>query len=139
MLFCAFACQVTEVSVRYDGPSTDSDSIVGRCVLAAQDPGPRQCGITMRVPRRMTPPIHVYYQLDNFYQNHREYVGSRSNPQLSGTFPNADVTNCGKATTLDVNGVIKKTWPCGRVAKSMFNGTPVWHGQCRPYGLIACE
>jgi hypothetical protein len=24
-------------------------------------------------------PIYVYYQLDNFYQNHRRYVKSRDN------------------------------------------------------------
>ena len=29
-------------------------------------------------------PIYVYYQLDNFYQNHRRYVKSRSNEQLMG-------------------------------------------------------
>lgn len=26
----------------------------------------------------------MYYQLDNFYQNHRRYVKSRSNEQLMG-------------------------------------------------------
>ncbi|KAF3946216.1 hypothetical protein CMV_027492 [Castanea mollissima] len=25
------------------------------------------------VPKRMKQPIYVYYQLDNFYQNHRSY------------------------------------------------------------------
>lgn len=28
--------------------------------------------------------IFLYYQLDNFYQNHRRYVKSRSNTQLDG-------------------------------------------------------
>jgi hypothetical protein len=28
--------------------------------------------------------IFLYYQLDNFYQNHRRYVKSRSNTQLNG-------------------------------------------------------
>ena len=32
------------------------------------------CNITLRVPRHMKPPIYVYYQLNNYYQNHRRYV-----------------------------------------------------------------
>jgi len=28
--------------------------------------------------------VFLYYQLDNFYQNHRRYVKSRSNDQLNG-------------------------------------------------------
>lgn len=28
--------------------------------------------------------VFLYYQLDNFYQNHRRYVKSRSNTQLNG-------------------------------------------------------
>ena len=31
------------------------------------------CNVTMTVPRHMKPPIYVYYQLNNFYQNHRRY------------------------------------------------------------------
>lgn len=31
-----------------------------------------------------TAPIMVYYQLNNFYQNHRRYVKSKSNDQLNG-------------------------------------------------------
>ena len=32
----------------------------------------------------MSPPIYVYYKLDNYYQNHRRYVKSRSSSQLLG-------------------------------------------------------
>lgn len=35
-------------------------------------------------------PIYVYYQLDNFYQNHRRYVKSRDNAQLFGEYKKAD-------------------------------------------------
>ena len=30
----------------------------------------------------MTGPVYVYYELDNFYQNHRRYVKSRMDAQL---------------------------------------------------------
>ena len=33
----------------------------------------------------MAAPVYLYYQLDNFYQNHRRYVSSRSDTQLAGT------------------------------------------------------
>jgi len=32
----------------------------------------------------MIAPVYVYYQLDNFYQNHRRYVKSRDYKQLMG-------------------------------------------------------
>jgi|TARA_B110000971_G_C19688775_1_gene354473 hypothetical protein len=32
----------------------------------------------------MKAPVHLYYQLDNFYQNHRRYVKSRDDKQMRG-------------------------------------------------------
>ena len=34
----------------------------------------------------MKQPIMVYYQIDNFYQNHRRYVKSKSDKQLNGKY-----------------------------------------------------
>ena len=48
------------------------------------------CKITFEVDTAIEPPIYVYYQLDNFYQNHRRYVKSRSNKQLLGEWLTAD-------------------------------------------------
>ncbi|KAK4402519.1 ALA-interacting subunit [Sesamum angolense] len=42
----------------------------------------KTCVRTLIIPKKMKPPIYVYYQLDNFYQNHRRYVKSRSDHQL---------------------------------------------------------
>lgn len=43
----------------------------------------------------MKGPVYVYYQLDNFYQNHRRYVKSRDSSQLNGQYILPDkLTDC---------------------------------------------
>jgi hypothetical protein len=42
------------------------------------------CTRTLNVAEQIDGPIYVYYQLENFYQNHRRYVRSRSFQQLMG-------------------------------------------------------
>ena len=82
-------------------------------------------------------PIYVYYQLDNFYQNHRRYVKSRSNEQLLGNNLALDAieTDCEPIKTnadIGFNKTVDGTanlnmdavaYPCGLVAKSFFNDT----------------
>ena len=88
-------------------------------------------------------PVYVYYQLDNFYQNHRRYVKSRSNEQLMGN--NLDVSqlddcdpiktnnDLGRNETIDGSELVGEAaaFPCGLVAKSVFNDTYVLTD---PYG-----
>lgn len=50
----------------------------------------KNCTITIKVDQQIEAPIYVYYQLDNFYQNHRRYVKSRSFDQLKGADTYAD-------------------------------------------------
>ena len=92
--------------------------------------------IPIKLESDISAPIYVYYQLDNFYQNHRRYVKSRSNEQLMGNNLSVselddcdpiktnkdlgrDVAMDGK-TELDENAA---AFPCGLVAKSFFNDT----------------
>ena len=43
-------------------------------------------GVPVKVVQdKMEGDVYVYYQLKNFYQNHRTYVKSRSDKQLLGT------------------------------------------------------
>lgn len=42
------------------------------------------CDVPVRIDRLMEEPIYVLFQLDNFYQNHRRYVQSKSGEQLGG-------------------------------------------------------
>lgn len=39
-----------------------------------------------KITEEIQAPVYVYYQLDNFYQNHRRYVKSRSFDQLKGNY-----------------------------------------------------
>ena len=81
-------------------------------------------------------PIYVYYQLDNFYQNHRRYVKSRSNEQLMGNNLSVDqLDDCdpikrnkdlGREFAYDGVTALEPddpAFPCGLVAKSFFNDT----------------
>lgn len=42
------------------------------------------CNKQFDIETTMIAPVYVYYQLDNFYQNHRRYVKSRDYKQLMG-------------------------------------------------------
>lgn len=85
-------------------------------------------------------PVYVYYQLDNFYQNHRRYVKSRSFKQLQGSYIEADqlaecdpiktikdlqpqITKFANGTEFSSIDYARPAVPCGLVAKSLFNDT----------------
>ena len=64
--------------------------------------------------------INVYYQLTNYYQNHRVYVASRSSDQLQGKAP--DETKAAKDCTTKVySNSSHLLYPCGLIANSFFN------------------
>ena len=82
----------------------------------------------------MAAPVHVYYRLDDYYQNHKKYVQSVVYAQLHGknvsrsslgdcdTMQTVDLErlNASTADALPNNGVIN---PCGLQAWSYFNDT----------------
>lgn len=62
-----------------------SDLEDGSCPMAPTDgTAPEACTLEIIVTEEMQQPIFVYYQLTNFYQNHRRYVKSRDYKQLMG-------------------------------------------------------
>ena len=104
---------------------------------------PIDCTLNFTIDSTISGPIYVYYQLDNFYQNHRRYVKSRSFNQLKGTYLQvADISSdCDPIkTNADLAPVIKAydgvsfldpagpATPCGLVAKSFFQDTYVMTG-----------
>lgn len=96
------------------------------------------CQINFNVEAEMVGPVMIYYQLNNFYQNHRRYVKSKSNSQLKGeeiSFselhkgndcdPIFSMKDLGKSHSF--NGTLlpenAPANPCGLIAKSLFNDT----------------
>jgi hypothetical protein len=104
-------CQVTiHVSVA----SRRSVGEVTRCLL--------------QIEKEMKAPVYVYYELDNFYQNHRRYVKSRDDNQLLGKIVDvAKLTaNCDPLLYGDIpnaQGQARILHPCGLIANSFFNDT----------------
>lgn len=124
--------KITELDKRYDEechPSLrklDENGKPVPCIIPFQT-------ITTKIEN----PIYVYYQLDNFYQNHRRYVKSRDNEQLAGKYkdttqlsscdPIIKVSDLWENQKYNINGVKldddEPAIPCGLVAKSFFNDT----------------
>ena len=77
------------------------------------------CSLQFSILDNLKPPVLLYYQLTNFYQNHRRYVKSLDSDQLKG---HAKANNTlGACKPLDVDNKGKPIWPCGLIANSIFN------------------
>eukprot|EP00013_Stygamoeba_regulata_P021056 CAMPEP_0177653496 /NCGR_PEP_ID=MMETSP0447-20121125/13768_1 /TAXON_ID=0 /ORGANISM="Stygamoeba regulata, Strain BSH-02190019" /LENGTH=252 /DNA_ID=CAMNT_0019156959 /DNA_START=193 /DNA_END=948 /DNA_ORIENTATION=+ len=79
-----------------------------------------KCTITLNIDEDMSSPVYVYYKLDNYYQNHRRYVKSRSDPQLLGEETTSEPAECSPLGTNDNDQLLQ---PCGLIASSLFNDT----------------
>uniref|UniRef100_A0A8D0HDA5 Cell cycle control protein n=1 Tax=Sphenodon punctatus TaxID=8508 RepID=A0A8D0HDA5_SPHPU len=78
------------------------------------------CTANFTLELSMEGDVLMYYGLQNFFQNHRRYVISRSNAQLLGKDVNIENSNC-EPFTIYPNGTPMA--PCGAIANSMFNDT----------------
>ncbi|XP_039060953.1 putative ALA-interacting subunit 4 [Hibiscus syriacus] len=110
---------VVEIVDRYDDscvpPNYSNDKL--KFIQSAHTD--KSCVRILAVPKLMKKPIYIYYQLDNYYQNHRRYVKSRSDKQLRSKAGENDIKACTPEDKTK-NGPIV---PCGLVAWSLFNDT----------------
>ena len=82
------------------------------------------CKLRFYIPDDIGPHVFFYYRLTNFYQNHRRYVKSFDQDQLSGDFrSNSTISNsdCDPLRLDHETG--KAYYPCGLIANSLFNDT----------------
>jgi len=125
IVLTAVNANIIEVSVQYDNQPQCSS--LGTC------------NITMNISEDMAPPVYLYYELHNFYQNHRRYIKSRSTGQLSGNNLSVSavssdcdpvITNSDMGVTIAFDGLTplvstSPANPCGLIAKSLFNDSYV--------------
>ncbi|XP_058727500.1 ALA-interacting subunit 3-like [Vicia villosa] len=110
--------KVVEIVYGYEA---DCLSNITDKVAYIQNPGTdKTCNITLNVPKNMEAPTFVYYQLENFYQNHKRYVHSRSIKQLRNDKYMTLTDDCKPEDELNSTAAIV---PCGLVAWSLFNDT----------------
>eukprot|EP00981_Chlorochromonas_danica_P001856 scaffold386_cov174-Ochromonas_danica.AAC.30 len=102
-----------EQTILYDGKKSDMTS----CTITTSNVG-RRCNVTFNVDDDVTGPIYVYYELRNFYQNHRRYVSSVDYTQMSGQSVSETTLD---STCVDKvkNGSLLLN-PCGLIANSYF-------------------
>mmetsp|Transcript_2578 Transcript_2578/g.3778 ORF Transcript_2578/g.3778 Transcript_2578/m.3778 type:complete len:313 (-) Transcript_2578:34-972(-) len=84
------------------------------------------CELNIKIDEKMEEPVYFYYKLTNYYQNHRRYVKSRNDDQLSGDVINDvdDLSSCDPRVSVDDDSDPSAIWlPCGLIAGSMFNDT----------------
>ena len=115
ILILVFTSQLKEVKIRYDT----------FCNESIHD----NCSITFSIEEKMTKPIMIYYQIDEFSQNHRVYMDSKSNKQLNGEeVSKEDLEKSGECDNMVLNKDIgvyylnpdDVAYPCGLMARSYF-------------------
>ena len=98
---------------------------------------PKTCDVELDISDDMQAPVFFYYELHNYYQNHRRYVKSKSNNQLKGDdLGTGDLADCDPVISMsdlgrrpeDMQGAFAlkssdPANPCGLIAKSFFNDT----------------
>ncbi|KAL2330995.1 hypothetical protein Fmac_018576 [Flemingia macrophylla] len=109
--------KVVEIVYRYESKCIPSN--VTDRVAYIQSSADKTCRISLDVTKHMKSPIYVYYQLDNFYQNHRRYVKSRSDEQLRDRSEEGSTSACKPEDTANGKPIV----PCGLIAWSLFNDT----------------
>lgn len=104
---------VVEYSLKYDTHAEDMDNLQWTdCSIDVPNEG-RDCIFSLQVEQDMSAPVLVYYEIDNFHQNHLEYVVSKDPNQLLGSL-NQDPLSAANCSPLNKLGNITIN-PCGLV------------------------
>ncbi|KAK8952727.1 putative ALA-interacting subunit 2 [Platanthera guangdongensis] len=79
----------------------------------------KKCKLNIKLRNYMKAPVYVYYELDNYYQNHRRYIKSRSDQQLLHGLQQKDISSCKSMESSNGLPIV----PCGLISWSLFNDT----------------
>ena len=108
---------IYEDTIIYDGGGNDASTA---CGITTSNAG-RSCEFSYLLTADVKGDLLVYYELDNFYQNHRLYVKSYSNMQLLGEFPESSELDTACTSKVTDSATKKILHPCGLIANSFFN------------------
>lgn len=122
--------RVVEIVDRYDKDCIPSNYSSLEYIQSTETN--KTCTRSLTVPKQMKSPVYIYYQLDNFYQNHRRYVKSRSDKQLRSRASESDTSDCDPEDVTSDNSPIV---PCGLIAWSLFNDTYGFSVNSRAIGV----
>lgn len=93
------------------------------------------CTVSFSVANTMKGPVFLLYKLNNFYQNHRRYIQSKSNEQLLGQSITSTQANICSPFITNAQLKVTKSWggvaldpnaiasPCGSIAYTFYNDT----------------
>ncbi|XXG66012.1 hypothetical protein AAC387_Pa05g3574 [Persea americana] len=110
---------VVEIVDRYDTACIPKAFTSNKVAYIKDSSISKNCTRILQVPKHMKAPIYIYYQLDNYYQNHRRYYESRSDQQLLNGLKYNDSSSCDPEEFNNGLPVV----PCGLIAWSLFNDT----------------
>ena len=107
--------EMTKVYDSYYPETIDADL---DCTIANANEN-KSCTIEFEVERDMEAPVLLYYGIDNFYQNHREYTTSKDEEQLLGSLSRSSLRDQQCDPLNEINGT--RINPCGLIANTLFN------------------
>ncbi|XP_022146609.1 putative ALA-interacting subunit 2 isoform X2 [Momordica charantia] len=110
---------VVEIVYRYDTECVPVSFRNNMVAYIKDSSASKSCSFSLEINKTMKAPIFIYYQLDNYYQNHRRYVKSRSDKQLLHGLAYNDTSSCKPVQSHNGIPIV----PCGLVAWSLFNDT----------------
>ncbi|KAM0937256.1 putative CDC50/LEM3 family protein [Dioscorea sansibarensis] len=119
-LVCLHASRsVVEIVDRYDVACIPEQYQSNKVSYIKDSTISKDCKRDLKVQSHMKAPIYIYYELENYYQNHRRYVKSRSDKQLLYGLKYRDTGLCKPQETSNGLPIV----PCGLIAWSLFNDT----------------
>lgn len=107
---------LVEEKIVYDGVK-EKDQL---CPIGMEYNKNDTCTLSYTATQDISPPILIYYELTNFYQNHRDYAFSRDDFQLAGRSSGQDEISAEACNPVNILGG-KVVNPCGLIANTFFN------------------
>ncbi|XP_075481759.1 putative ALA-interacting subunit 2 isoform X2 [Primulina tabacum] len=117
LIFLHASLSVVELVFRYDTECVPEPFRSNKLAYIKDSSITKNCSKYLKTHKHMKAPIYIYYQLDNYYQNHRRYVKSRSDQQLLHGLKYKDLRSCSPE---DIHHGLPIV-PCGLIAWSVFN------------------